>query len=60
MATAIYNPMRGVSGPLGRRIAALCFIVGALLSRFAWLEAGRISSREPNALIQIQSESASS
>ena len=39
---------------LGRCLAALCFIVGALITRYAWIGAGRISSRDPEALFQIQ------
>ena len=37
-----------------RDIAAVCFIVGALIARFAWIAAGRVSSRDPQALFQIQ------
>jgi formate-dependent nitrite reductase membrane component NrfD len=37
-----------------RYAAALCFIAGALISRFAWIAAGRASSRDPEALFQIQ------
>lgn len=37
-----------------RYVAALCFIVGALIGRYAWIAAGRISARDPQALFQIQ------
>jgi len=37
-----------------REVAAVCFIAGALISRFAWIAAGRVSSRDPQALFQIQ------
>jgi hypothetical protein len=37
-----------------RYAAASCFIAGALIARFAWIAAGRVSSRDPQALFQIQ------
>lgn len=37
-----------------RYLAALCFLSGALIARYAWIEAGRVSSRDPQALFQIQ------
>jgi len=37
-----------------RRLASACFIVGALLSRYAWLAAGHESSRDPGTLFDIQ------
>jgi len=37
-----------------RYIAALCFIAGALIARYAWIAAGRVSSRDTRALFQIQ------
>ena len=37
-----------------RTVAALCFITGALIARYAWIAAGRVSSRDPQALFQIQ------
>ena len=37
-----------------RYVAALCFIAGALISRYAWIAAGRVSARDPQALFQIQ------
>lgn len=37
-----------------RRVASVCFILGALLSRYAWIAAGRVSSRDSKALFDIQ------
>ncbi|MGC1434395.1 MAG: NrfD/PsrC family molybdoenzyme membrane anchor subunit [Terriglobales bacterium] len=37
-----------------RYLAAVCFIIGALISRYAWIGAGRVSSRDPQALFRIQ------
>jgi Polysulphide reductase, NrfD len=37
-----------------RYLAALCFLAGALIARYAWIAAGRVSSRDPQALFQIQ------
>jgi hypothetical protein len=37
-----------------RYLADICFIAGALISRYAWIAAGRVSSRDPEALFQIQ------
>src|SRR5579872_1473722 len=42
------------SSPLGRQAAAICFILGALLSRYAWIWAGRASAQDPQALFQLQ------
>jgi len=41
-----------------RQIAALCFITGALITRYAWMAAGRVSSLDPQALFQIQRRNA--
>jgi formate-dependent nitrite reductase membrane component NrfD len=38
----------------GRRAAAICFLTGALLSRYAWIWAGVASAQDPEALFQIQ------
>jgi formate-dependent nitrite reductase membrane component NrfD len=38
----------------GRRTAAVCFLIGALLSRYAWIWAGVASAKDPEALFQIQ------
>ncbi len=40
--------------PQLRRAAAICFLAGSLLSRFAWIWAGRASAKDPEALFQIQ------
>jgi hypothetical protein len=37
-----------------RNIAALCFVAGALIARYAWIAAGRVSSRDPQAVFQIR------
>jgi hypothetical protein len=37
-----------------RYIAASSFLAGALIARYAWIAAGRVSSRDPQALFQIQ------
>jgi formate-dependent nitrite reductase membrane component NrfD len=44
------------SDPTGRKAAAACFLAGALTIRYAWLAAGRVSARNPQALFQIQSK----
>jgi formate-dependent nitrite reductase membrane component NrfD len=40
-------------------LASGCFIVGALITRYAWIAAGRVSSRDPQALFQVQNASQS-
>jgi hypothetical protein len=40
--------------PGGRYAAAVCFIAGALLSRYGWIWAGRASAEDPHALFQLQ------
>ena len=42
------------SGPTGRHAAAAVFLIGSLLSRYAWIWAGRASARDPGALLQLQ------
>jgi hypothetical protein len=42
------------SAPAGRYAAATCFLIGALLSRYAWIWAGRASADDPRALFQLQ------
>ncbi|MFL6439179.1 MAG: NrfD/PsrC family molybdoenzyme membrane anchor subunit [Terriglobales bacterium] len=37
-----------------REIAAVCFAVGALVTRYGWIAAGRVSALDPQALFQIQ------
>jgi formate-dependent nitrite reductase membrane component NrfD len=44
----------GARSPELRYIAALCFIVGALITRYAWIAAGRVSSRDPQTLFRVQ------
>jgi Na+/H+-translocating membrane pyrophosphatase len=39
---------------VARYLAAVCFVIGALISRYAWIAAGRVSSRDPQALFRIQ------
>ena len=38
----------------GRYAAAICFIAGALLSRYAWIWAGRASAENPQTLFELQ------
>ncbi|HVI06770.1 MAG TPA: NrfD/PsrC family molybdoenzyme membrane anchor subunit [Candidatus Binatia bacterium] len=40
--------------PAAGDLAAICFIAGALVARYAWVGAGRVSSRDPQALFRIQ------
>jgi hypothetical protein len=42
------------SGSRGRFAAAGVFLIGSLLSRYAWIWAGRASARDPGALFQLQ------
>ena len=42
------------SSPTGRHAAAICFLLGALLSRFAWIWAGRVSAKEPDQQFAMQ------
>lgn len=37
-----------------RQIAGVCFILGALIIRFAWIVAGRVSAHDPQAVFSIQ------
>jgi formate-dependent nitrite reductase membrane component NrfD len=43
----------------GRQIAAACFLVGAICSRYAWIWAGRASAHDPQALFELQRNSKS-
>jgi hypothetical protein len=43
-----------VPAPAGRYAAALCFVVGACLSRYAWVWAGRASARQPDQQFALQ------
>jgi hypothetical protein len=38
----------------GRYAAAVCFLLGALFSRYGWIWAGRASAQDPHALFQLQ------
>lgn len=38
----------------GRYAAAVCFLLGSLLSRYAWIWAGRASADDPHALFNLQ------
>ena len=38
----------------GRRAAAMCFLAGSVLARYAWIWAGVASAKDPEALFQIQ------
>ncbi len=42
------------SSPAGRYAAAACFLAGALLSRYAWIWAGRASAVEPDVQFAVQ------
>jgi hypothetical protein len=42
------------SSHTGRYAAALCFLLGALLSRYAWIWAGRASANDPHVLFSLQ------
>jgi formate-dependent nitrite reductase membrane component NrfD len=46
-----------ISNPEVRYAAAICFMVGALLTRYAWIWAGRASAHDPEALFSIQRKS---
>jgi Polysulphide reductase, NrfD len=46
------------ASPAGRRLSAACFIAGALISRYAWLWAGRASSQDTQALFATQRKTA--
>jgi Polysulphide reductase, NrfD len=42
------------SVPGGRRAAAICFLSGSLLSRYAWIWAGRASAKDPKTQFSLQ------
>lgn len=42
------------SAPGGRRAAAICFLAGSLLSRYAWIWAGRGSAKQSDAQFALQ------
>ena len=37
-----------------REVAAVCFLLGAVLSRYGWLHAGRASARDPEETLAAQ------
>jgi formate-dependent nitrite reductase membrane component NrfD len=41
----------------GRYAAAICFLVGAVMTRYAWIWAGRASALDPQTLFQLQRKS---
>jgi hypothetical protein len=45
------------SSHTGRYTAAVCFLAGALLSRYAWIWAGRASANDPHTLFNLQQKS---
>jgi hypothetical protein len=40
--------------PQGRRAAALSFIIGALISRYCWIRAGRVSAKDSRGQFEMQ------
>jgi hypothetical protein len=50
----------GGSTPEGRYAATACFLIGALMSRYAWIWAGRSSAGDPHALFELQRKASSS
>jgi hypothetical protein len=42
------------SSPTGRYAAAICFLLGSLLTRYAWIWAGPASADDPHALFTLQ------
>ena len=42
------------ASPNGRHAAAICFLVGSVSSRYAWIWAGRASAHDPQALFEDQ------
>jgi Polysulphide reductase, NrfD len=38
----------------GRHAAAICFLAGSLLSRYAWIWAGRVSAKQPDSQFALQ------
>ena len=52
--TSLLLRIFGGHSPGVRYVAAVCFVAGALIARYAWIAAGRVSSRDPQALFQIQ------
>jgi formate-dependent nitrite reductase membrane component NrfD len=48
-----------IAVPAARPLAAACFLAGALLTRYAWLWAGRASAADLGALFALEAETAS-
>lgn len=42
------------ASPAGRYAAALCFLAGSFANRFGWIWAGRVSARDPQALLGLE------
>jgi hypothetical protein len=40
-----------------REVAAVCFLLGAVVSRYGWLHAGRASARDPEEILAVQNGS---
>jgi Polysulphide reductase, NrfD len=45
------------SSHTGRYAASVCFLLGSVLSRYAWIWAGRASAHDPHALFNLQRKS---
>jgi formate-dependent nitrite reductase membrane component NrfD len=54
---ALVLRLLSISNPALRYAAAICFLIGALISRYAWIWAGVASARDPEALFSIQRKS---
>jgi formate-dependent nitrite reductase membrane component NrfD len=53
LASLLAGPVSLVLRSVGHReYAAISFLVGALLSRFAWIEAGKVSANDPEAALK--------
>lgn len=44
------------ASPAGRWAAAICFLLGSVTSRYAWVWAGRASAHDPHALFEEENE----
>jgi hypothetical protein len=53
-ATALMIRIIWGSAPGGRRAAAICFLAGSLLSRYAWIWAGRVSAKQSDVPFTLQ------
>lgn len=52
--TSLFLRLFSGHSPEVRKVAGCCFIVGALITRYAWIAAGGVSSRDPQALFRMQ------